>query len=53
MEFGCGTDIIEVKGIQEAIESLNDKFLEKVYTIKEIEYCNAKNNVKYQHYAAR
>lgn len=53
MEFGCGTDIIEVKRIEDAIENLKDKFLEKIYTTKEIEYCNSKNNVKYQHYAAR
>lgn len=53
MKIKCGTDIIEVKRIQDAIESLGDKFLSKIYTPKEIEYCNSKNNVKYQHYAAR
>ena len=53
MEFSCGIDIIEIKRIQKAIEKLNDKFLKKIYTIKEIEYCNSKNNLKYQHYAAR
>lgn len=53
MKVQCGIDIIEVKRIEEAIESLSDKFLNKVYTAKEIEYCNSKNKMKYQHYAAR
>lgn len=53
MKVECGIDIIEVKRIEDAIESLNDKFLNKVYTPKEIEYCNSKNKMKYQHYAAR
>ena len=53
MKVECGIDIIEVKRIEDAIESLNDKFLNKVYTPKEIEYCDSKNKMKYQHYAAR
>ena len=28
-------------------------FIERVYTSKEIEYCESKNTQKYQHYAAR
>ena len=53
MKVECGIDIIEIKRIEDAIESLNDKFLNKVYTPKEIEYCDSKNKMKYQHYAAR
>ena len=53
MKINCGTDIIEVKRVQDAIESLGDKFLKKVFTSKEIEYCNSKKQMKYQHYAAR
>lgn len=53
MKVKCGVDIIEVSRIEEAIENLEDKFLNRVYTKKEIEYCNSKNNMKYQHFAVR
>ena len=53
MKITCGTDIIEIKRIKESIEDLGDKFIERVYTDKEIEYCESKRNQKYQHYAAR
>ena len=53
MKVKCGTDIIEVSRIRECIEDLGDKFLNRVYTEKEIEYCNGKKNVKYEHFAAR
>ena len=53
MKIKCGTDIIEIDRIKESIESLGDKFLNRVYTKKEIEYCESKKAQKYQHYAAR
>lgn len=53
MKISCGTDIIEIKRIKESIEDLGDKFLERVYTKKEIAYCESKKKQKYQHYAAR
>ncbi len=53
MKIKCGTDIIEVSRIKESIEKLGDKFLNKIYTKKEIEYCLSKNNMKYQNLAAR
>lgn len=53
MEIKTGIDIIEVKRIQEAIERQGEKFLKRVYTTKEIEYCNNTKKMKYQHYAAR
>lgn len=53
MQIKCGTDIIEIDRIKDAIESLGDKFLNKVYTKKEIEYCESKKGQKYQHYAGR
>lgn len=53
MEIKCGTDIIEINRIKEDIEKLGDKFLDRVYTKKEIEYCESKKGQKYQHYAAR
>ena len=53
MKITCGTDIIEVKRIEKAIKEKGDKFLKKVYTPFEIEYCNSKNTMKYQHFSAR
>ena len=53
----CGTDIIEIDRVRKAIEANekdeNNIFLEKIYTKKEIEYCEGKGKMKYQHYAAR
>ena len=53
MNITCGTDIIEIDRIRKSIEELGDKFLNKIYSGKEIEYCEGKNKAKYQHYAAR
>lgn len=53
MEISCGTDIIEIDRIKKTIEDMGIHFLEKVYTEKEIEYCENKKAQKYQHYAAR
>lgn len=53
MQIKCGTDIIEIARIQESIERTDERFLERVYTKSEIEYCESKNKAKYQHYAAR
>ena len=53
MNISCGTDIIEIDRIKESIEEIGDKFLNRVYTKKEIEYCESKKVQKYQHYAAR
>ncbi len=53
MKILCGTDIIEINRIKEAIETLGEKFKNRVYTPEEIEYCESKKEQKYQHYAAR
>lgn len=53
MQIKCGTDIIEIDRIKESIENLGERFLQKVFTKKEIEYCESKKMQKYQHYAAR
>jgi holo-[acyl-carrier protein] synthase len=52
MVLGLGIDIIEIDRIKKSIEKYGDKFLDKVFTEGEINYCNKKFN-KYQHYAAR
>lgn len=53
MKVTCGTDIIEISRIKKAINSKKDRFLKKIYTENEINYCEKKNNSKYEHYAAR
>jgi len=48
---GVGVDIVEIKRIKKLIERDN-KFVEKIFTQKEIDYC--KNKIrKEQHYGAR
>ena len=53
MKIKSGIDIIEIDRIKESIEKLGDKFIKRVFTDKEIEYCESKKGQKYQHYAAR
>ena len=53
MKIACGTDIIEIERIKENIENLGEKFLNKIYTEQEIQYCESKKVQKYQSYAAR
>ena len=53
MRVLTGTDIIEINRIKESIENLGEIFKNKIYTEKEIEYCESKKNAKFQHYAGR
>ena len=53
MKIKTGIDIIEIERVKQSIEETDGKFCERVYTQKEIEYCESKNMQKYQHYAAR
>ena len=53
MKITSGTDMIEISRIKESIEKQEKHFLNKIYTKKEIEYCESKKTQKYQHYAAR
>lgn len=53
MKIFCGTDIIEINRIKESIEKMGDSFKNRIFTQNEINYCESKNSVKYQHYAAR
>lgn len=53
MHISCGTDVIEIERIKDSIERLGDSFKDRIYTQREIEYCESKHRMKYQHYAAR
>lgn len=52
MIVSIGTDIIEVYRIRETLER-TPRFVERVFTEKEREYCEAKGAVSAQSYAAR
>ena len=53
MKIFCGTDIIEISRIQEALEKYEEKFKLEIFTDNEVKYCESHKNQKYQHYAAR
>lgn len=53
MNISCGVDIIEVDRIRKNIENHGERFLNRVFTDNEIEYCNSKKIQKYQHFAGR
>lgn len=49
--YKVGTDIIEVDRVKEAMQ--DEKFAKRVFTDKEIEYCESKKATKFQSFAAR
>lgn len=53
MKIKCGVDIIEISRIKHVIEYFGERFKRKIFSDKEIEYCESKGKQKYQHYAAR
>ncbi|MEJ5286824.1 MAG: Holo-[acyl-carrier-protein] synthase [Candidatus Kapaibacterium sp.] len=53
MIVGVGIDIIEVDRIKKAIENYGERFLKRVFTEKEIEYCEEFKESKWVHYAVR
>ncbi|MCX7735526.1 MAG: holo-ACP synthase [Candidatus Kapabacteria bacterium] len=53
MIYGIGTDIIEVERIKDAIQKYGPRFLNRIYTKVEQEYCESFNENKFLHYAAR
>ncbi len=52
MIVGIGIDLAEVSRIREAIERHGQRFIQRIYTEKEIAYVERKAN-KYERYAAR
>jgi holo-[acyl-carrier protein] synthase len=52
MILGHGVDICDVHRIQQAIEKAETSMLVKIFTEREINYCEAKKT-KYQSYSAR
>lgn len=53
MDITCGTDIIEIERVKKLVDDTKEEALYKIYTKAEIEYCESRHAMKYQHYAAR
>ncbi|HEX2945351.1 MAG TPA: holo-ACP synthase [Clostridia bacterium] len=52
MSVFCGVDIIEIERVRKSIEELSS-FKDRVFTSKEIDYCDKRNKARYESYAAR
>ena len=52
MIVGTGIDIAEVPRIGQAIERFGERFLQRIFTVGEIRYCDSKAN-RVERYAAR
>ena len=52
MIFGIGCDIIETKRIELSINKFRERFLHRIFTKQEIDYCNSKKKSSL-HFAVR
>lgn len=52
MIIGIGTDICDIKRIERAVDKFGDKFLNKIFTLSERSYCDAKSG-RVSYYAKR
>jgi len=52
MIYGIGIDLVENERIEKIIEKWGDKFLQRVFSVKEVEYCRRHVQAPI-HYAAR
>ena len=52
MVIGVGTDLMEIARIAQSIARFGDRFLRRVFTQREIEYCQRKKNAA-ESFAAR
>ena len=53
MSKGLGIDIIAIKRIKAAVEEYGSKFLDKIYTSAEVQYCKKRKALKYPELAGR
>lgn len=53
MILGTGTDLMEIGRIRDSIARYGDRFLARVYTAGEIEYCRRKHRSADESFAAR
>ncbi|MEO0096554.1 MAG: holo-ACP synthase [candidate division WOR-3 bacterium] len=53
MIYGIGIDIIDVKRVKKMVRNKKKKSLKKVFSEREIKYCEKFKEKKYLHYAGR
>lgn len=53
MIVGIGTDVVDVPRIQHSFDEYGERFLQRVFTNTEIEYCEGFGETRFLHYAAR
>jgi len=53
MPILCGVDIIEVDRLKKSFETLGSDFRDRIFTPKEINYCESRNLARFRSYAAR
>lgn len=53
MIVGIGTDITDITRIEGLVEKYGERFARKIFTEKEIEYCESFKMKKFEHYTAR
>ncbi len=50
---GIGTDIIEIDRIERAVKEYGKKFLKRIFTDKELSYCERRGKLKFPELAVR
>ena len=53
LEISCGVDIIKIDRVKKSLLNHGDSFKARIYTDKEIKYCESKKSIKEQSYAVR
>jgi holo-[acyl-carrier protein] synthase len=53
MVLGLGTDLIETRRVQESVDRFGERFLERIFTVGEIAYCQRKRKNAAESFAAR
>jgi holo-[acyl-carrier protein] synthase len=53
MIYGIGADIVETHRIKSAIEKYGKRFLDRLFTTLEQDYCESFKDTKFVHYAVR
>jgi holo-[acyl-carrier protein] synthase len=53
MILGVGTDMIEIRRIESSIDQFGERFLRRVFTSEEIDYCQRKKKHAAESFAAR
>lgn len=53
MILGVGNDLVEISRVGESIARFGDRFLARVFTLQEIEYCQRKADHATESFAAR